>query len=237
MTAINALYRTDGVTFIDDQFPPTDLALYSSRESASTWKCRRCGARNPVPSNNYNPEQVLELMRTPPASRTLSCSSCGTASPEIEVAMRPSGWMKPAFLRDDISLQASTVPWVVFREDPRPDDIRQGGVGNCWFVCALSVIAEKPAHIRRILLTHDYNPAGAYQVRLCRAGMWHTVTIDDAFPTNALGMLAYLKAARRSLWGPLIEKVCLSLSLPALSGVPSFFWVFSSDLAPIALLL
>ena len=45
------------------------------------------------------------------------------------------------------------------------------------------------------MLTREYNPAGAYQVRLCRNGVWHTLTVDDAFPTNALDVLAYLKVS------------------------------------------
>ena len=35
--------------------------------------------------------------------------------------------------------------------------------------------------------------------------------VDDLLPTNQLSCLAYLKAARRSLWGPLIEKAAAKL--------------------------
>ena len=72
----------------------------------------------------------------------------------------------------------------------------QGVVGNCWLVCALSVLAESPEAIKRIILTKEYNPAGAYQVRLCRSGEWHTITVDDTFPTIGHDFLSYLKAAR-----------------------------------------
>ena len=65
-------------------------------------------------------------------------------------------------------LQMSNVPWEVFRGDPRPDDIRQGIVGNCWFVCALSALAEAPENLRRIVLTRSYSHAGAYQARVMR---------------------------------------------------------------------
>jgi calpain-15 len=37
------------------------------------------------------------------------------------------------------------------------------------------------------------------------------VTVDDVFPTNAIHCLAYLKAARRQLWVPLIEKAAAKL--------------------------
>lgn len=57
-------------------------------------------------------------------------------------------------------------------------------------------------------------------MRLCRSGEWHTITIDDTFPTIGRDFLAYLKAARRSLWGPLIEKAAAKLwgSYEALAG-------------------
>jgi hypothetical protein len=46
------------------------------------------------------------------------------------------------------------------------------------------------------------------------------VLIDDVFPVDALQMVAYLKPARRQLWGPLIEKAAAKLhaSYEALSG-------------------
>ena len=42
--------------------------------------------------------------------------------------------------------------------------VRQGGVGNCWFVCALSCLAEYPHVLKSAILTPELNPAGAYQV-------------------------------------------------------------------------
>lgn len=84
----------------------------------------------------------------------------------------------------------------------------------------MSALAEKAENINRILVTKEFNHAGAYQIRLCRAGQWHCVLIDDVLPTNGLSCLAYLKAARRSLWGPLIEKAAAKLhgSYEALNG-------------------
>ena len=219
LDAINAMYHSDGIKFTDPDFPPLPRSLYSSAASETTWKCRACQTRNPLPAHSHSAEDVIALMRAP-SSRTIACATCGAVSSELEVAMRPSGWMRPAFLRDDLTMMASTTPWVVFREQPRPDDIRQGGVGNCWFVCALSILAQRPELVRRVLLTDEFNPAAAYRVRLCRAGTWHTVLVDDTLPINALGMLAYLKAARRSLWGALIEKAAAKLwgSYEALAG-------------------
>ena len=129
----------------------------------------------------------------------ITCGHCRSESNKLETALRPSGWMRPGDIpgiRDDVTLQWSNVPWVVIRDEPRPDDIRQGHVGNCWFVCAMSALAEEPANIRNILLTKEHTHAGVYQVKLCRAGEWHCVLIDDVMPVNALSCLAYLKGAR-----------------------------------------
>ena len=133
----------------------------------------------------------------------------------IRCALRPAGWGRPHELRDDVTFQFSTVPWVLVRAEPRPDDIRQGHVGNCWFVCAMSALAEDRANIDRILVTKELNHAGVYQVRLCRSGVWHCVVIDDVLPINGLSCLAYLKAARRSLWPCLIEKAAAKLEVIA----------------------
>lgn len=108
--------------------------------------------------------------------RTLACAHCGTPHLAMEFAVRPVGWERasatpPQGIVDDTTLQFSSVPWVVFRGDPRPEDIRQGSVGNCWFVCALSALAEKPETIRRILLTREFNRAGAYQVHLSQLSL------------------------------------------------------------------
>lgn len=103
---------------------------------------------------------------------------------------------------------------MVFREEPRSDDVRQGALGNCWFVGALSVVAERPELIRRIFLSMDgdgANPNGVYQLRLCRAGVWRTVLVDDLLPCTQHGLLAYTKAARRQLWVPLVEKAAAKL--------------------------
>jgi len=237
LEVINLMYKEDGINFVDPSFPPAAASLYVDATSALAWRCSACKARNPIPPGINTFDEVLEMMRQAQQTqkmRYVACGTCGQEHPLQEVAMRPTDWVRPNGLRDDLTLQTSKVPWQIFRGEPRADDIRQGGVGNCWFVCALSVLAddalckrlaamgqgEAYSPLKQLVLTKSFNAAGAYQVRLCRAGEWHTVTVDDTFPVNALGTLAYLKAARRSLWGPLLEKAAAKLhgSYEALSG-------------------
>ena len=215
MEVLNVMYREEGITFVDPSFPPAPSSLYAGGgNDADTWKCGGCSARNPVPPGLNDRRGVLDLIRRQQQGDLahVKCGTCGRQHPLLEVALRPCDWLRPPDLRDDVTMLTSDVPWAVFRGDPRADDIRQGGVGNCWLVCALSVLADvAPWTLRDAVLTKDYNPAGAYQVRLCLAGAWHTVLVDDLFPTNALGCLAYLKAARRALWAPLVEKAAAKL--------------------------
>lgn len=220
---INLLYKEDGVTFVDPSFPPVPGSLYADAADAERWACSRCHAKNPVPAEANSRDGVLRMIddRQRGVLREIQCASCGHKQPLLEVGLRPSGWLRPADIRDDRTMQKSTVPWSVFRGDPRPDDSVQGAVGNCWFVCALSVLAQvAPQTLRTCFVTQDLNPAGVYRLRLNAEGVWHVVTVDDLLPVNALDCAAYTKPSRRSLWGPLLEKAAAKMhgSYESLAG-------------------
>lgn len=83
--------------------------------------------------------------------------------------------------------------WALFRDPVRPSDIQQGPIfinsiltfhlcdereylegilGNCWFLSALAVVAERADLLRRIFVSQEYSPQGCYQIRLCIDGTW-----------------------------------------------------------------
>jgi calpain-15 len=62
------------------------------------------------------------------------------------------------------------------------EHLRQGGVGDCWFLSALAVVAERHDLIAKLFKDTSSNGAGCYNVRLFLDGAWQPVLIDDRLP-------------------------------------------------------
>jgi calpain-15 len=58
-------------------------------------------------------------------------------------------WLRPDQIRPQEWSDNDRTQWAVFR-DPRPNDVLQGALGDCWFITALSVLAEEPEYLMRV---------------------------------------------------------------------------------------
>ena len=146
----------------------------------------------------------------------LTCAFCTGTFPLGVLEAKPSQWLRPKDIRDEVTLQyGAGAPWKVVRDEVRADDVRQGAVGNCWFVGSLSILAhQRPELVRNGLFPvfgSEASEFGVYMLRLCKDGVWRNVIIDDSLPCNRHATLAYTTAARRQLWVPLIEKAAAKL--------------------------
>ena len=63
--------------------------------------------------------------------------------------------------------------------DPAYDDANQGPLGNCYFVSAMSSIAEYPELIKNAFLTQEKNEAGIIGLRFYIRGKPWYLDIDD----------------------------------------------------------
>ncbi|ESN99948.1 hypothetical protein HELRODRAFT_192664 [Helobdella robusta] len=105
-------------------------------------------------------------------------------------------WLRPAIYKGVYKIMDS----------PKSTDIEQGLLGNCWFLSALAVIAEKPSLLENIFVTQNRSQEGIYQLRLCIQGEWTDVYVDDLLPCDENGRLLFSRVKRNQLWVPLIEK-------------------------------
>ena len=110
-----------------------------------------------------------------------------------------------------------------------PKDVFQGGVGDCWFLSAVAVLAERADLVQKIIRDTDLS-AGKVTFTLFMDGLWRDIFVDTFLPchsgdsikkTNKSGVdkvtdalvidrngskLAYSKANHKQLWVPLLEK-------------------------------
>ena len=99
-----------------------------------------------------------------------------------------------------------------------PNDILQGELGDCYFLSSLSAIAEHPERIQRLFETPEYEPSGCYKIWIGDLGERQQIIIDDYFPINNQGEVAFSRSKREAdranpgsepvteLWVLLLEK-------------------------------
>jgi Calpain family cysteine protease len=110
---------------------------------------------------------------------------------------------------DRASIRLKTAP-LFANNNPHPNGVEQGALGDCYFLAACSAAAEYPARIKNAFITQTLVPEGIIVVTAMILGRPTTIYVDDFLPfidsTSTVTVYAG-KGDDNSLWLPFMEKV------------------------------
>lgn len=158
---------------------------------------------------NAKKEKYLDQEFTP---TTLSLWRDPFNPPPDSEIMHPRNWRRLTTM-----VPAGQTPILWGQTGPTPSDIVQGGIGTCFLLSALGVLAgSRPDAIQNLFVAYDIS-AGVYGIRFWKDGRWTYVIIDDYVPTTLTTQTkrvvpAYAYCSSDALlWVPLVEKAYAKL--------------------------
>ena len=87
------------------------------------------------------------------------------------------------------------------------DDVRQGSIGNCYFMASISALTENPQCIAEIFRVLSVQKNGYYEVCLKLDGVWNVVCLDDYIPCRKNDKKPIFATPKgNELWAILLEK-------------------------------
>lgn len=97
--------------------------------------------------------------------------------------------------------------YALFEGNIEFDDVKQGSIGNCYFMASISALTEVPQIIAEIFRVHEVQTNGYYEVCLKIDGVWQVVILDDYIPCNKRTRRPiFANPKGNELWAILLEK-------------------------------
>jgi calpain-15 len=95
----------------------------------------------------------------------------------------------------------------LMQNDVDPNDIKQGGLGDCYFLSSLSILSEHPDRMKKIFAVPELE-YGVFAANLFLDGIPTTVVVDDYIPCLADKKIpAFSRNSEDEAWVMLMEKV------------------------------
>ncbi|KAL0220966.1 hypothetical protein RCL1_000820 [Eukaryota sp. TZLM3-RCL] len=98
----------------------------------------------------------------------------------------------------------------IFKGTPAPDHVKQGVLGNCWFISALAVVATRPELIKQIFVK-DGGKAGLYILKFQKNCEWTYVIVDDFLPCRNNKPIFAVSTVPNEYFPSIIEKAYAKL--------------------------
>ena len=98
----------------------------------------------------------------------------------------------------------------IFTDGIHPNDIKQGSLGDCYFLSCLASMAENPQRIQDRFVTKEVNSAGIYLMSFYINGIKTPVVVDDWIPTK-YDKPCFARSNDGELWVCLMEKAWAKL--------------------------
>ncbi|XP_064483864.1 calpain-B-like [Ornithodoros turicata] len=97
------------------------------------------------------------------------------------------------------------------------EDVRQGSLGDCWFVAALASLTQRRALFDRVVPQgqsfKEGKYAGVFHFVFWKANRWVDVVVDDRLPVLRSGEIYSIKSGEKSeFWSTLAEKAYAKLN-------------------------
>ncbi len=97
--------------------------------------------------------------------------------------------------------------YTIFENKIEVDDIRQGNVGNCYFMSSIAAMCKNPQFIMELFRDLAVTANGCYEVVMRIDGFWQVILIDDYFLCHKdTKKPLFAQANGGELWVMLLEK-------------------------------
>lgn len=87
----------------------------------------------------------------------------------------------------------------MFVGKPQPQEIRQGYLGDCYFLAGLAALSQRPDRIYNLFLLKDVNELNYYSVKMLYRGKWMTIEMDEYIPFM-YNDPAFTKSVDKEFW-------------------------------------
>eukprot|EP01064_Diplonema_japonicum_P010265 TRINITY_DN17579_c0_g1_i1.p1 TRINITY_DN17579_c0_g1~~TRINITY_DN17579_c0_g1_i1.p1 ORF type:complete len:643 (+),score=127.56 TRINITY_DN17579_c0_g1_i1:65-1930(+) len=108
--------------------------------------------------------------------------------------------------------RASDLFWEpsLFKDGVNPDDVQQGGLGDCWLLSAVSALS-KHTDLTSIFHPPCFNPYGVYSVRFIIDNKERYVVVDDYVPADQYERPSFSHSENGEIWVMILEKAYAKL--------------------------